>query len=63
MSETPLFTPLLNSALLAAGQIKSFPADTVIINEDSYIKSIPIVLKGSIRSVAGAKTNGECWFD
>ncbi len=49
MSETPLFTPLLNSALLAAGQIKSFPADTVIINEDSYIKSIPIVLKGSIR--------------
>jgi len=49
MSETPLFTPLLNSAVLAAGQIKSFPADTVIINEDSYIKSIPIVLKGSIR--------------
>ena len=49
MSDNPLFTPLLNSAVLAAGQIKSFPADTVIINEDSYIKSIPIVLKGSIR--------------
>ncbi len=49
MNDTHLFSSVLNSAVNLAGQIKNFPAEAVIINEDSYIKSIPIVLKGSIR--------------
>ena len=49
MDSTTIFHGLLNDEVKLSGQIKSFPADTIIINEDSYIKSIPIVLKGSIR--------------
>ena len=49
MDSTKIFHGLLNDEVKLSGQIKSFPADTIIINEDSYIKSIPIVLKGSIR--------------
>jgi CRP/FNR family transcriptional regulator len=49
MDSSTIFHGLLNDQVKQSGQIKSFAADTVIINEDSYIKSIPIVLKGSIR--------------
>ncbi len=49
MDSTKIFHGLLNDQVKQSGQIKSFPAETIIINEDSYIKSIPIVLKGSIR--------------
>ena len=49
MDSTKIFHGLLNEQVKQSGQIKSFAADTIIINEDSYIKSIPIVLKGSIR--------------
>ena len=49
MDSTKIFHGLLNDEVKLSGQIKSFPADTIIISEDSYIKSIPIVLKGSIR--------------
>ncbi|MFZ9847583.1 MAG: Crp/Fnr family transcriptional regulator [Flavobacteriales bacterium] len=49
MDSTKIFHGLLNDQVKQSGQIKTFPADTIIINEDSYIKSIPIVLKGSIR--------------
>jgi CRP/FNR family transcriptional regulator len=49
MDSTTIFHGLLNDEVKLSGQIKSFPADTIIISEDSYIKSIPIVLKGSIR--------------
>ncbi|MBS1537822.1 MAG: Crp/Fnr family transcriptional regulator [Bacteroidetes bacterium] len=46
-----LFEPLLNKKVYESGQIKSFPADTVILNINSYIQSIPIVLSGSIRVI------------
>ena len=49
MDSTKIFHGLLNDEVKLSGQIKSFPADAIIISEDSYIKSIPIVLKGSIR--------------
>lgn len=49
MDSTKIFHGLLNDQVKQSGQIKSFPAETIIINEDTYIKSIPIVLKGSIR--------------
>jgi CRP/FNR family transcriptional regulator len=44
-----LFHTLLNEEVYQTGQIKSFPADSVILNIHAYIKSIPIVLSGSIK--------------
>lgn len=49
--ETALFQPLLNNAAYTSGQVKHFPADTIILDINSYIHSIPIVLKGSIKVV------------
>lgn len=49
MDSNKIFHGILNDQVKQSGQVKSFAADTIIINEDSYIKSIPIVLKGSIR--------------
>lgn len=46
-----IFHTLLNKEVYASGQIKSFPADTVILNLNAYIKSIPIVLSGSIKVI------------
>ncbi len=47
----PLFRSLLNKAVYESGQVKKFPAETVILNLNSYIKSIPIVLSGSIKVI------------
>ena len=44
-----IFQTLLSKEVDIFGQAKSFPAETVILNEDSYIKFIPIVLEGSLR--------------
>jgi len=44
-----IFHSLLNEEVRRSGQIKSFPAESVIVNMHAYIKSIPIVLSGSIR--------------
>jgi len=46
-----LFHGLLNKEVYDTGQIKSFPAGSVILNLNAYIKSIPIVLSGSIRVI------------
>jgi CRP/FNR family transcriptional regulator, anaerobic regulatory protein len=46
-----LFHTLLNEEVYQTGQIKSFPAGTVIVNLHAYIKSIPIVLSGSIKVI------------
>ncbi len=48
-SPEKLFQSLLNEEVYQTGQIKAFPAESVILNIKSYIKSIPIVLSGSIR--------------
>lgn len=53
-----LFHTLLNKEVYQTGQIKSFPADTVILNINAYIKSIPIVLSGSIK-VMQTDENGQ----
>jgi len=50
-SATNIFHTFLNKEVYASGQIKSFPADTVILNINAYIKSIPIVLSGSIKVI------------
>jgi CRP/FNR family transcriptional regulator len=44
-----LFHTLLSKAVFASGQVKSFPAGSIILNINDYIKSIPIVLSGSIK--------------
>lgn len=50
-SPETIFNTLLNKEVYASGQIKSFPVDTVILNINAYIKSIPIVLSGSIKVI------------
>lgn len=44
-----IFQTLLSKEVDIYGQAKSFPTETVILNEDSYIKFIPIVLEGSLK--------------
>jgi len=46
-----LFHSLLNEEVYHSGQINVFSAGTVIQNIHSYIKSIPIVLSGSIKVI------------
>jgi CRP/FNR family transcriptional regulator, anaerobic regulatory protein len=44
-----LFQTLLKDEVSNYGQLKKFPAGSVIQQEDSYIKSIPLVLNGSLK--------------
>ncbi|MEP7164906.1 MAG: Crp/Fnr family transcriptional regulator [Ferruginibacter sp.] len=46
-----LFHSLLNKEVFETAQINSFSAGTVILNIHAYIKSIPIVLSGSIKVI------------
>lgn len=53
-----LFKTLLKEEVSAYGQLKKFPAGSVIQQEDSYIKAIPLVLKGSLK-VMRTDINGQ----
>jgi len=44
-----LFGPILENEMQASSQLKTLPAETVLVQSNSYIRSIPIVLSGSIR--------------
>lgn len=44
-----LFQTLLKDEVATYGQLKKFPAGSVILQEDSYIKAIPLVLNGSLK--------------
>jgi len=44
-----LFQSLLKDEVSSYGQLKKFPAGSVILQEESYIKSIPLVLNGSLK--------------
>ena len=46
-----LFQSLLKDEVSAYGQLKKFPAGSVIQQEDSYIKAIPLVLNGSLKVI------------
>ena len=46
-----LFHSLLSREIYASGQVKTFAAGTTILNINDYIKSIPIVLSGSIKVI------------
>ncbi len=42
-------SPIIREKLLSYGVSKTFAEGDIILNENAYIKSIPIVVKGSIR--------------
>jgi CRP/FNR family transcriptional regulator len=44
-----LFQSLLKDEVSTYGHLKKFPAGSVIQQEDSYIKAIPLVLNGSLK--------------
>lgn len=46
-----IFQTLLKKEVDEAGQVRSFPAGTVIVNFNAYISSIPIILSGSIKVI------------
>lgn len=46
-----LFHSLLNEEVYKTGQIKSFPSGSIILNINAYIRSIPIVLSGSMKVI------------
>jgi CRP/FNR family transcriptional regulator len=48
-SSDSIFHSLLKNEVATYGQLKKFPAGSVIQQEDSYIKAIPLVLNGSLR--------------
>lgn len=49
MEPDTLFKSLLKNEVHSFGIVKSFPAGSIILDENSYIQLIPIVLKGSLR--------------
>ena len=44
-----MFQSILKEEVSQFGQLKRFPIGAVILQEDSYIKAIPLVLKGSLK--------------
>ena len=44
-----MFQSLLKEEVSQFGQLKKFPGGTEILQEDSYIRAIPLVLKGSLK--------------
>lgn len=54
-----LFQTLLKDEVSAYGQLKKFPAGSVILQEDSYIKAIPLVLNGSLKVMRTDKDGHE----
>ena len=44
-----MFHSILQEEVSQFGQLKKFTSGTVILQEDSYIKAIPLVLKGSLK--------------
>jgi CRP/FNR family transcriptional regulator, anaerobic regulatory protein len=48
-SSDSMFHSLLKNEVSTYGQLKKFPAGSVIQQEDSYIKAIPLVLTGSLK--------------
>jgi CRP/FNR family transcriptional regulator, anaerobic regulatory protein len=51
-----MFQSLLQNEVSQFGQLKKFEAGSIILQEDSYIKAIPLVLKGSLKVI---RTNSQ----
>jgi CRP/FNR family transcriptional regulator, anaerobic regulatory protein len=46
-----MFQSLLQNEVSQFGQLKKIEAGSIILQEDSYIKAIPLVLKGSLKVI------------
>ncbi|GLU54690.1 hypothetical protein Dfri01_41510 [Dyadobacter frigoris] len=46
-----LFGAILEKELRSNSQLKTLPAETVLMNSNSYIRAIPVVLSGSMRVI------------
>lgn len=46
-----LFSTILEQQIEATGTKKKLPAETILLQKDSYVKSIPVVLSGSMRVI------------
>jgi len=51
--------PAVKNALIEYGTVKSFEAGDIIVNDDGYIRSIPIVLSGNIKVMQSDETGNE----
>lgn len=51
MTKEELFQSVLKNEIALSGNIKTYPAGSVILNFNSYIMSIPIVLSGSCKVI------------
>jgi CRP/FNR family transcriptional regulator, anaerobic regulatory protein len=51
MQSSSPFHTLLKDEVASFSELRKFKADTVILQEDSYIKSIPLVVSGSLKVV------------
>jgi CRP/FNR family transcriptional regulator len=51
MQSSSPFHTLLKDEVASFSELRKFKADSVILQEDSYIKSIPLVLSGSLKVV------------
>ena len=51
MQSSSPFHTLLKDEVASFSELRKFKADTVILEEDSYIKSIPLVVSGSLKVV------------
>ena len=54
-----LFHTLLNKEVYQTGKIKTFKAGDIILNINAYIKTVPIVLSGSIKVIKIAEDGQE----
>ncbi len=57
-----LFQSLLKDEVFTYGHLKKFPAGSVILQEDSYIKAIPLVLNGSLKVLRTDKDGHEIFL-
>jgi CRP/FNR family transcriptional regulator len=51
MQPSSPFHTLLKDEVASFSELRKFKADTIILQEDSYIKSIPLVVSGSLKVV------------
>ncbi len=51
ITNSKLFSKILNDEILTFGQIKTFDTDTTILDFDSYIKTLPIVISGIVKVI------------
>lgn len=52
--------PALTDKLYELGIVKNYESGEIILNENGYIRSIPIIIKGSIRVIRTEEDGHDC---